>query len=199
MSEAHSDVATPSEILEFWFGTAGVPDTVRVEWFRKDPAFDAVVRERFGATVAAGLAAGLQHWRRPGSDARTRLAHLLVLDQFTRNIHRDTPLAFAGDWLALDAARELVSLGFDRALAPLERWFAYLPFEHAESLEEQARSLVLFAGLRDDPLAGGAWEWAVRHAEVIRRFGRYPHRNELLGRTDTDAERTFLTEPGSRF
>ena len=186
----------PAEVLEFWFGDPDGPHEARAEWFRKDPAFDARIRDRFGPLIEATLAAPPP----PASDdPRQVLARIVVLDQFTRNAYRDTPRAFAGDAMALQAARELVGSGADRRLSPVMRWFAYLPFEHSESLADQDESVRLFATLCEDPLVGSAYEWAVRHREVIERFGRFPHRNAILGRVDSVAEREFLAQPGSRF
>ena len=176
--------ARAREVLDFWFGPA--PHAVRDEWFRKDAAFDARIRERFGHDVSAALAGAFGDWCTTPHGA---LARVLLLDQFTRNLHRDTPLAFAGDAAALATADEAVTRGFDRELDRFERWFLYMPFEHSESWPMQERSLALF----------GALEWAEKHAAVIRRFGRYPHRNEVLGRASTDEEIAFLAGPGSRF
>lgn len=189
---------SPDDVLDFWFGAPGSPESGRAHdfWFRKSVATDAKIRERFAPTVASALRGDLQHWA--SGSARDALALILLLDQFTRNLYRDSAQAFAGDGAALLIARELVRSGRDRELAPLERWFAYMPFEHSESLADQHESLRLFgelaeAGLRE-PLA-----WAQKHFDVIARFGRYPHRNEVLGRASTDEERAFLAEPGSRF
>jgi uncharacterized protein (DUF924 family) len=181
-------------ILEFWFGPP--PLAARDAWFRKDPAFDAEIRDRFGAAVDAALAGD------PGTGTGTprgALAAVVLLDQFTRNIHRDTPRAFAGDALALAIADAAIAKGFDRALDPFERWFLYLPFEHAEDMALQERSLALFAALARDSGLAAPLEWAEKHAAVIRRFGRYPHRNAILGRATTPDEAAFLAEPGSRF
>ncbi len=183
-------------VLDFWFGQPRVAQA-RAEWFRKDAAFDALIRERFGATIEAALAGGLRDWEgRPEG----RLARIVVLDQFTRNAFRDTPRAFAGDALALAAARELAARGEDRALPPLMRGFAYLPFEHAEDLAEQREALRLFAALgADHPSQAGLLEWAQKHHDIVARFGRFPHRNAILGRASTAEETAFLREPGSRF
>lgn len=190
----------PQEVLAFWFGDPPVAQA-RPEWFRKDDAFDATIRLRFGALIDALLdpAAALPPaWR--ADDARTRLARIVVLDQFTRNVGRGTPRAFAGDAQALRIAEQLRATGEDRRLAPLERWFAYLPLEHAESAEVQAQSLAAFAELAaEHPAQADALDWAERHAAVIRRFGRYPHRNLALGRVSTPEEEAFLREPGSAF
>ena len=185
-------------VLAFWFGAPESADFGRARraWFVKDPAFDATIARLFGAQIEAALGGGLSAWRAtpPG-----QLARILVLDQFTRNVFRDSARMFAGDELALAAAREMVDAGLDRELVPVQRWFCYLPFEHAENLADQDRAVALFETMRDDPDAGDALEWAIRHRDVIRRFGRFPHRNELLGRVSSAAELEFLKQPGSRF
>lgn len=180
-------------ILDFWFGAADAP---RDEWFRKDAAFDERIRARFGALVERALAGELVAWERA---PHTALARILLLDQFTRNIFRDTPRAFAGDAQALVVAEAAVARGFDRALDPLQRWFLYLPYEHAEGAAMQRRSLALFEALARETGNAEPLEWARRHADVIFRFGRYPHRNAILGRASTPEEIAFLREPGSRF
>jgi len=182
------------EILDFWFGPP--PHAARAEWFRKDPAFDAAIAARFGADVEAALLGAFRDWH---SDARPALARVLLLDQFTRNVFRDTPRAFAGDDEALAVASAVVDAGLDRALDAFERWFIYLPFEHAESATMQQRSLELFKRLADDTGDRSPLEWAEKHAVIVRRFGRYPHRNAILGRVSTPEEIAFLQEPGSRF
>jgi len=186
--------ARAREVLDFWFGPA--PHAVRDEWFRKDAAFDALIRDRFGRDVASAQAGAFDDWCATPHGA---LARVVLLDQFTRNIHRDTALAFAGDAVALATADEAVARGYDRALDRYERWFLYMPFEHAESWPMQERSLALFGALARETGETGALEWAQKHAEVIRRFGRYPHRNEVLGRASSDEEMAFLAGPGSRF
>jgi uncharacterized protein (DUF924 family) len=182
------------QVLRFWFGDTPV---ARAEWFKKDAAFDAQIAERFGPLIEQALAGGLGDW----ADAPdTALARILLLDQFTRNAFRDTPRAFAGDARALAAAREMVARGQDQALPPLRRAFVYLPFEHAEDRAVQRESLVLHAALaRDDPSLASQEDYAKRHAEIIERFGRFPHRNLVLGRVSTDEERAFLQQPGSSF
>jgi uncharacterized protein (DUF924 family) len=183
-----------AEVLDFWFAGSALP---RGEWFRKDAAFDALIAERFGALVDQALAGGLAAWAK---DANSALAQVIVLDQFTRNIFRDTPRAFAGDALALAAAQTMVARGDDLALPPLHRVFAYLPFEHAEDPAQQHESLRLFAALSGADASLATFEdYAHRHAEVIERFGRFPHRNAVLGRESTAEELQFLQQPGSRF
>ncbi len=124
---------------------------------------------------------------------------MLLLDQFTRNVFRDTPRAFAGDARALAIADTAIVRGFDRALDPFGRWFLYLPFEHAEDADVQRRSLALFGALAQETGDASPLEWAQKHADVIFRFGRYPHRNAILGRASTPEEEAFLALPGSRF
>lgn len=186
--------AAARAVLDFWFGPA--PHAVRDQWFRKDAAFDERIRERFGDDVAAAAAGAFGDWCATPHGA---LARVVLLDQFTRNLHRDSPRAFAGDPGALATANEAVARGFDRSLDRFERWFLYMPFEHAEDLQMQERSLALFGALAEETGDRSPLEWAVKHADVIRRFGRYPHRNAILGRESTPAEIAFLREPGSRF
>lgn len=189
-----SSTAAPGDVLAFWFGP--LPHALRDEWFRKDPAFDAAIRERFGATVEAALAGAFGEWTATAPGA---LARVIVLDQFTRNIFRDTPRAFAGDARALATAEDAVARGLDGSLDRFERTFLYLPFEHAEDAHAQRRSLALFGALAAETGDRNALEWAEKHAAIVRRFGRYPHRNAILGRASTPEELAFLDEPGSRF
>ena len=185
------------EILEFWFGRAGTAayGSTRKEWFRKDPAFDAAIRARFGSAIGTALAGGFADWIAP----RGKLARIVLLDQFTRNSFRGTPQAFAGDALAVALANETVARGDDVALIPVERWFVYLPYVHAESPAAQERAVSLYRSLRDETGLDEPLVWAERHAEVIRLFGRFPHRNVILGRESTPEEIAFLAAPGSRF
>jgi uncharacterized protein (DUF924 family) len=185
-------------IIEFWFVPEDSPSrsTPRDVWFRKDAAFDAEIRQRFGTAIAIALAGGYGEWC---ATAEGALARVLVLDQFTRNVHRDTPAAFAGDARALATAQDAVDRGLDRALKPFGRWFLYMPFEHAEDSVAQERSLALFGALAEDSGLAAPLEWAQKHADVIARFGRYPHRNAVLGRVSTPEELAFLGQPGSRF
>lgn len=183
-----------TEILSFWFGP--VAGALRDEWFRKDAAFDAEIRARFGGAIATALNGGDREW---AATAHRALARVVLLDQFTRNAFRDTPRAFAGDAAALATAETAVAQGFDAGLSGVERWFLYMPFEHAETHEAQARSLTLFTCLAADTGLTSPLEWAQKHAAVIARFGRYPHRNAILGRPSTPDEIAFLQEPGSRF
>ncbi|MEP7328200.1 MAG: DUF924 family protein [Betaproteobacteria bacterium] len=189
---------TPDVVLDFWFAPEDHPEhgTARVVWFRKDPAFDEVIGATFGEAVHRALAGGYGEWC---VDARGTLARILLLDQFTRNMFRDTPRAFAGDVRALATAQDAIARGFDRELDRFGRWFMYLPFEHAEDVAIQHRSIELFTALSHDSSDAEPLKWAQKHADVIFRFGRYPHRNDILGRTSTPEEVAFLAEPGSRF
>jgi uncharacterized protein (DUF924 family) len=189
-----------AEILGFWF--QGDFGAFRRAWFAKDDAFDAAIRERF-SEVAAEARGGLHDgWAATPEGA---LALLLALDQFPRNLHRGSAEAFASDARALAVAREAV-LGrrLDLALPPTARIFLYLPFEHAEAMAEQDVSVALFEGaLRDagppHNAPGGAVDYAWKHREVIARFGRFPHRNAVLGRASTPAEVAYLARPGAGF
>jgi uncharacterized protein (DUF924 family) len=182
----------PQDVLDFWFNQPPA------NWFRKNAAFDADIRARFGATIDVALSGGLREWDEAG--AAGALARILVLDQFTRNAWRDTPAAFAGDALALAAAMQLAGSGRDQDLPPVQRQFAYMPFEHAEDPAMQARAIALFGQLAAEHDGfGDMLDFAQRHAKVIARFGRFPHRNAILGRASTPEEAAFLTQPGSGF
>lgn len=187
------------QVLDFWFGPSDDPrhGQARAEWFRKDPAFDAQIRQRFGALIDRALAGELSGW---SDDAPSALAQVIVLDQFTRNSFRETARAFAGDARALAAAQAMVARGQDRQLIGVQRQFVYLPFEHAEDLGQQRRAVELFGQLeQQEPALAGLKEWAVKHHDIIERFGRFPHRNAALGRQSTPEEVAFLQQPGSGF
>ena len=186
-------------VLDFWFLPAGDPGhgAERAEWFRKDEAFDRAIAARFGALIERGLAGALDAWR---ATPRGALAEIVVLDQFTRNVFRGTPRAFAGDARALAAARALVAAGADRGLPAVARQFAYLPFEHAEDRAMQEEAMRLFAGLAaEHPEQADLLRWAAAHRDIVARFGRFPHRNLVLGRVSTADELAFLQQPGSSF
>lgn len=190
---------SPQEILDFWFGAPGSAEfgSSRAQWFRKDLAFDALIAQRFGATVNAALAGELRDWE---ATAAGSLARIVVLDQFTRNMFRETPRAFAGDPFALSTAQSILARGDDAMLLPVQRTFVYLPFEHAEDLALQQRSVALFSALAAEHASlQGNLDYAIRHRDVIQRFGRFPHRNALLGRPSTAEELAFLALPGSSF
>lgn len=175
------------DILHFWF-----EELTPQQHFMKDPALDAAMRVRFEATLQAAARCELFAWRAtPGG----RLAEILVLDQFSRNVYRDTARAFAQDALALALAQELVASGQDRSLPTAQRVFAYMPYMHSESAVIHEQALELFA----QPGMENNLDFERRHKAIIDRFGRYPHRNAVLGRTSTPEELAFLSEPGSSF
>jgi uncharacterized protein (DUF924 family) len=178
------------DILKFWF------DRDRKDWFRKSPDLDAEIRRRFLATYEIGAGGGLAAWMQA---PRNCLALVLLLDQFPRNMFRGSARAFAADPLARDAARAIVDRGWDKAMIPDERLFAYLPFEHSESLADQERCLALMQEIAVFPETADMPKWAAAHLDIIRRFGRFPHRNAALGRASTPEEAEFLTQPGSSF
>jgi uncharacterized protein (DUF924 family) len=187
--------STMQDVLDTWFGAPGSDEYghVRRAWFKKNPAFDAMLLARFGALPDQAQTGALAHW---GETPLGTLALILVLDQISRNCFRRSPRAFAGDAQALSLARTLVTNGDDRSLPTLHhRAFAYMPFEHDETLESQREAVRLFTGLFDetgDADVEKSLKYAMRHAEVIERFGRFPHRNVILGRKSTDDEREWL-------
>jgi len=186
------------DILNFWF--ADGPDSFRPAWFQRDDAFDAEIRQRFGTLVLPARQGELASW---ADTAEGALALVLVLDQFPRNLFHGTPEAFASDEHARKVARQAVlQRRHDLATGPVARSFFYLPFEHGEALADQDLSVALFEGLRDHTPSrapGGVIDYAWRHRQVISRFGRFPHRNQTLGRSNTPAEETYLSQPGSGF
>jgi len=186
------------EVLAFWFGEPGSADfgKPRPAWFRKDPAFDEEIRHRFLALHARAALGELERWH---DDPDSLLALIVVLDQFSRNLYRDDPRAFSQDAAALACAQLALERGWDEARMPVERQFAYLPFEHAEDLAMQDRSVELFTALEAFPETKGLAGWAEKHRVIIRRFGRFPHRNAALGRPSSPEESAFLKEPGSSF
>lgn len=187
-----------AEVLGFWFGAPESPERGRPRkcWFEKNEAFDDEVRSCFLRVYRRAAAGKLSRWERTPHAA---LALVVVLDQFPRNMFRGEACAFAADPLALRVARRMVDHGFDGLLRPVERWFVYLPFEHAEDLAAQRRSVALFEGLAGDPDSAGTIDYARRHYDIISRYGRFPHRNALLGRESTSEEMAFLSQPGSSF
>jgi uncharacterized protein (DUF924 family) len=185
------------EVLDYWFDPADARGAGggRRLWFEKSGRTDAEIRERFGARVEDALAARLPDWADTPLGA---LALVLLLDQFTRNLNRGTAAAFAGDEQALALARRIVARGWDRELSPEQRWFAYLPYEHSEDGQDQRESLRLFGALAHEGYAEPL-VWAQRHAEVVARFGRYPHRNAAMGRVSTAEELDYMAQPGAGF
>ena len=190
-------------ILTFWFGESSASDygSYRQAWFTKSDDFDAHIRQHFLADYEKAAAGDCASWQ---DSPRHAVALLLLLDQFPRNLFRGGPRSFATDAQALAVAQQLVETGADKALMPAYRFFIYVPFEHSEVMAHQDRCVELMKDFvettpeLDDGLKGGL-DYAVRHREVIERFGRFPHRNEILGRQSTPAEIAFLQQPGSRF
>jgi uncharacterized protein (DUF924 family) len=184
------------EVLDFWFGGADSPlrGRARKAWFVKSDDFDREVRERFSNLWETAASGGLKSW---GDTPLAALALVVVLDQFPRNMFRGKPQAFASDALALATTHRIMERRFDRLLRPIERAFVYLPFQHAEDVEAQRRALALYGDLAR--LGVDHLDFARRHHDIVARFGRFPHRNEILGRTSTLEEIEFLKQPGSRF
>ncbi len=193
-----SDTSDSQSVLDFWFGAPGSAEagTTRDVWFTKRTAFDQECRDRFEALHRAAASGALDDWSRTPHGT---LALVILLDQFSRNIYRDTPQAFAQDAHALRIAREAIARGFDREMTPLERMFLYLPFEHSENLADQVRSLELFSSLQRFPETENVMKYAMAHSDVIARFGRFPHRNAILGRKSTPEEERYLAEGGARW
>jgi len=183
-------------VLEFWFGPLGARGRRRPEWFRKDAAFDGEIARRFGDLHRAASRRELEAWR---MSAQPMLALVVVLDQFSRNLYRGDARAFAQDAHARECAAEAIERGDDLTGLPVERQFLYMPFVHGESLGDQDRGVELMASLEAFEETDDAREWAEKHRAIVRRFGRFPHRNAALGRPSTPAEIAFLNEPGSSF
>ena len=177
----------PGEILSFWFSEETKP-----HWFAASEAFDAKLKERFAASYDNARSGELNAW---AENAEGALALILLLDQIPRNIRRNTPEAFATDARALSEARKAIARGFDRQLSSVQRQFLYLPFMHSEELQDQEQGMELYAALDlAEPL-----DFMRRHRDIIARFGRFPHRNKILGRQTTQEEAAFLEGPGSHF
>jgi uncharacterized protein (DUF924 family) len=198
---------TPETVRNYWFGSA-LNDAAAVAaqraqlWWSKNPRVDDEIRQRFESYVIKAGARELDHW---GSNPQDRLALILLTDQFPRSIYRDSRKAFAFDSQALSLSRDGIDAGFDRTLHPLQRVFFYLPLEHSESPADQDRSVSLFgqlveqAGPDHKPTFQEYLDFALRHRNIIDRFGRFPHRNEVLGRASTEEELSFLQQPGGSF
>ena len=190
------------DVLDFWFGKETDPEygTVRNQWFTKNPDFDDQMRSLFLPHYQQAASGNLDSWQ---AQPHSCLALIILLDQFPRNAFRDKPQAFATDPLALAVTNFALDRRFDQALLPVLRWFVYLPLEHDENLVNQERSVQLFLALKDeypkDPHSVDTYNYALRHRDIIARFGRFPHRNGILGRKSTPAEIEFLQQPGSSF
>jgi uncharacterized protein (DUF924 family) len=186
------------EVLAFWFGREDEPGygEFREAWFRKDPEFDQQVQERFGPLYERAAASELDGWR---EEARSCLALVICLDQFPRNMFRGDGRTHATDDKALETARYALERALDRELPTFQRVFVYMPFMHSESVEDQRRSVELFGRLAEKPGAPDLTSYAVGHMEIVERFGRFPHRNVILGRETTPEEAEFLQGPDSSF
>ncbi|MEO1209984.1 MAG: DUF924 family protein [Cyanobacteria bacterium J06638_20] len=188
-------------VLNFWFGDPTSPESSYAQrrklWFSKSEETDETIHQEFMSLYAQAATGELDSW---AVEADSCLALLLILDQFPRNMFRDTPRAFATDGKALAIAKRAIEYGFDQAFKPIQRLFMYLPLEHSENLEDQHRSVALVEALKEeDTELEDAYNYALRHRDVIQRFGRFPHRNIILGRQSTTEEVEFLQQPGSRF
>jgi uncharacterized protein (DUF924 family) len=183
---------SPSEILEFWF--AAGPSTRRPEWFETQPEFD-IECARFTAAIRIARGGGLDQW---AATPKGALALIVLLDQLSRNVFRGSSEAYAADQYALAIARRTIANGFDMTLTPVERMFVYLPFEHAETVDAQDESVRLFETLRG-ALSDSTIDHADRHRDVVRQFGRFPHRNAVLGRISRPEEEAYLAQPGAGF
>lgn len=186
------------KVLDFWFGKPNNPEygQQRKVWFIKNTAFDEEVRSHFLEIYNQAAQGKLDAWREYPLGC---LALIIILDQFPRNMFRNTPQAFATDAQALQIAQKAVDRNFDQPLLPVQRWFVYLPFEHSENLHHQKLCLELFSQLEHDPQSASTIEYAYKHKVVIERFGRFPHRNKILNRESTKEEKDFLSQPGSSF
>ncbi len=196
---------TAESLHAFWFGGAADEAAAQRQsklWWSKSAELDAELAGRFGALVEAARSGALDGWTATPQGA---LALILLTDQLPRNIYRGTPAAFGSDQLARSICVAGLASGADRHLAPVERTFFYLPLEHAESLADQERSVAAYTQLAHDASVANAGQYdgfldyAVRHRDIIARFGRFPHRNAILGRASTAQEMAFLDEPGSSF
>lgn len=206
MTFAQSSDPRIEDVLAFWFGAAAdAPDAIEAQgkrWFARDAAFDDAIRERFASLREHAVAGGLDAWL---ATPRGRLALVVLVDQFSRNLFRGDARAFEHDPLARRWALDGIRAGDDRALRAIERVFFYLPLEHSESLADQQHAVDLFTNLRDEVPAAlqkpfaGFLDYAQRHHDVIARFGRFPHRNGVLGRDSTPDEAAYLAQPGSGF
>ena len=193
-------------VLTFWFGDHGsdaeIAEAQAALWWGKIPDTDDLIRTLFAPLRTQAINGALARWTQT---PRSRLALIILVDQFSRNLFRDDPRAFANDALAWRWCIDGLALGHDQALRPIERVFFYLPLEHSERLDDQQRALALFTALRDSVAVAEQKrfdyfvDFSRRHCEVIARFGRFPHRNAVLGRLSTPAELEFLAQPGSSF
>jgi len=185
-------------VLDFWFSDrddAGAP-VFRKAWFEKNPEFDDTMRREFEPLHREAAARGCEDWR---GSADSALALTVLLDQFSRNMFRDTPGMYACDDHAVEVARDALDKGFSDSMPVVMRWFFFMPFMHSERLEDQDTCVNLFEGLPESEPVQRGLESARRHHEIVARFGRFPHRNAILGRPSSAEELAFLKEPNSSF
>ena len=183
-----------ADVLAFWFGEP--PGPSRAEWFRKDPAFDQQIRDRFAELHKRAARGELDAWR---ASPDSMLALVIVLDQFSRNMYRGDARAFAQDARARDCAHQALARGDDEVALPVHRQFLYLPLEHSEDMADQDLCVERMRLLDAFAETKGLVKWAESHRDIVRRFGRFPHRNAALGRATTAEEAEFLKRPGSSF
>ena len=193
------NVISHQRILDYWFGEPESPGygKPRKQWFVKNPDFDRDICDHFNKTYEK--ARSLDNLNQCLETPLDYLAIILLFDQFSRQMFRGTPQAFATDAKALGLAQSVVNKALEQQLLPVQRWFIYLPFEHSENLSHQYRAVQLFQSLIDDLDSASTIDYAKRHLAVIERFGRFPHRNAILGRKNTPEETDFLKQPGSSF
>jgi uncharacterized protein (DUF924 family) len=204
MEATQTTQTTPDDVLRFWIGEPGDPPLAKAaSWWKKDDAFDREITERFKDTLERGVRGELADWAKT---PRGRLALVILYDQFSRNMFRGTPRSFAQDPLALDIAKQALAAGDDRVVSPTETFFFLMPLMHAEDLALQKECIERFTKLRDAAPEGdvraacdNSVKYAGLHMAIIERFGRFPHRNAILGRASTDEEVEFLKQPGSSF
>lgn len=197
-----------NRVLRFWFGdlkeNEAPSEAHRKMWWIKDPENDNRIKDIFGNDLRLAIVGELDDWKKSSEGS---LALIILLDQFSRNIYRDTNKAFSQDEMSLQICTEGIDNGFDKELHPVKRIFFYMPLMHSESMDMQEKSLECFSGLAQEftepesiaSTVSNSYQYALRHYEIIKRFGRYPHRNEILGRESTTEEIEFLSEPGSSF
>jgi uncharacterized protein (DUF924 family) len=201
-----SQHSTVDEILNFWFGQALIDANALAHreqvWFRADPEFDREVKEKFGTDLESAINSDLSSWK---NSPRARLAGIVLLDQFSRNVYRGTSKAFAGDRAALDLCMEGLARSEDQDLHPIERTFFYMPMQHSEQLAIQEQSVRKFAELLSHSpneirtYLQSSLQFAIEHRDIVKRFGRFPHRNKILGRQSTPEEQEFLRTEGKRY
>jgi len=205
MSSGACSKPEAESVLAFWLGDAADPENVKRRgklWFASTADQDEEIRARFGALHERARRGELDHW---SQSPRDLLALVVLLDQFSRNLYRSRPSAFADDAKSLALARAGIQRGFDKSLLPVERAFLYMPFQHSENVDVQRESVRLFRALLDDSpaelqaFARSTYDFALLHCELIERFGRFPHRNAILGRASTREEKEYLDQGGKRF